>query len=222
MNNSILLIRHAQSANNALPETQRVPDPGLTELGKQQALRLGESIVRYPIGNLYCSPFKRSLDTTVPICRAIGLVPFVHADIYEQGGCYAGHLPGQLKGCPGMNRSEIESQYPGWSVDSSIGLLGWNHGRNYETEREVLDRARRVERWLANEIISPSDSMAAMVIHADFKRVLMEVMLQSGRWPNHEQPIWNTSISLLRYNGQIWELVEWNRVEHLEERLLSE
>ena len=29
----LLLIRHAQSINNSLPEEQRSDDPGLTELG---------------------------------------------------------------------------------------------------------------------------------------------------------------------------------------------
>ncbi len=72
---SILLIRHAQSANNALPESQRVPDPGLTELGKQQAERLTAICSRYKITELYCSPFRRSLDTTRPISNCTGLVP---------------------------------------------------------------------------------------------------------------------------------------------------
>ena len=44
----LYLIRHAQSQNNALPEEQRVEDPGLTELGNQQAdcSRRARGIVR--------------------------------------------------------------------------------------------------------------------------------------------------------------------------------
>ncbi len=225
--NSILLIRHAQSANNALPESQRVPDPGITPLGMQQAHRLGQNAHKLRVTELFCSPFRRSLETTRPIAQQTKLTPFVHADIYEQGGCYSGHLPGQEKGCPGMGRTELESAYPGWKLDPSISDLGWNHGRDYESDKAVRIRARRVERWLAESVSAVSarntlaDRVLALVIHADFKRVLMEAMLDSDLWPQSHQPIWNTSVSHLILSGDRWQLIDWNNVDHLDPDLLT-
>lgn len=221
MQNDILLIRHAQSGNNALPEDQRLPDPGLTELGQRQAGRLAQELTKYPIGHLYCSPFKRSLETTVPIHKAVQLTPRIRADIYEQGGCYEGYLPGQKIGRPGLNRAQLQAAYPHWEVDPSIGQHGWNAGRGYETAEEVVHRARRVASWLSS-LHQGGEGLAALVIHADFKRVLMEVMLQSNRWLASEQPIWNTSVSQLRYENARWHLIDWNATRHLESHMLSD
>ena len=38
----LYLVRHAQSSNNAQPEHLRVPDPGITEIGEQQAICLAD------------------------------------------------------------------------------------------------------------------------------------------------------------------------------------
>jgi 2,3-bisphosphoglycerate-dependent phosphoglycerate mutase len=223
MKNSILLIRHAQSGNNALPESQRVPDPGLTELGKQQARRLADGIKRFRVSQLYCSPFRRSLETTFPISEALNLTPVVHSDIYEQGGCYSGYVPGQLRGEPGMNRAELQGNYPGWEICETIGVLGWNHGREYESERHAKHRAERVANRLTNRWVPEfPGEMAALVIHADFKRILMIALLGTDRWPDHWQPIYNTAISHLQRVDDQWRLVEWNSAEHLTPELLSD
>ena len=223
MNNSILLIRHAQSANNALPESQRVSDPGLTELGQQQALGLAAGINRFPVSQLFCSPFRRSLETTRPISKTLKLIPTVHSDIYEQGGCYSGHVPGQLKGAAGMNRVELEQGYPGWEVCETIGPRGWNHGRDYETHSQAQHRAQRVADRLTNRWLPEfPGEMAALVIHADFKRILLIALLGTDRWDDHWQPIYNTSITYLQRVGNQWQLVEWNSVLHLAPELISD
>ncbi len=220
--NSLLLIRHAQSANNALPESQRVPDPGLTELGHRQAQKLAAGINRFRITQLFCSPFRRSLDTTRPVSEVTKLVPRIHAEIYEQGGCYSGHEAGKLLGSPGMNRVELETSYPGWAICETIGPHGWNHGRHYESELEVEQRARRVALWLSSQWLQESPAeMAALVIHADFKRILLEVLLGTSRWTDHSQPIYNTAVTHLQHVDNKWQLVEWNSTQHLTPDLRS-
>ena len=223
MKNSILLIRHAQSANNALPESQRVPDPGLTELGHQQARSLADGIKRFPVAQLYCSPFRRSLDTTRPCSEALKLPVTVQSDIYEQGGCYSGHVHGQLRGAPGMNRAELQKDYLGWEICETIGSEGWNHGRDYETEHQAKHRAERVASRLTNGWLPAfPGEMAALVIHADFKRILLMALLGTDRWDEHWQAIYNTSITHLERVGNKWQLAEWNSVTHLTPDLISD
>lgn len=223
MTNSLLLIRHAQSENNALPESQRVPDPGLTDLGQRQARQLADALKRFPIIQLTCSPFRRALETTRPCSETLNLIPSVRADIFEQGGCYSGYMQGQLRGAPGMDRDGLTTQYPGWAICETIGPMGWNHGREYETEHQARHRAERVANQLTNRWISEYPAqMAAMVIHADFKRLLLVALLGTDRWTDHWQPIYNTSITHLTRDGNHWQLVEWNSVEHLSQELISD
>jgi 2,3-bisphosphoglycerate-dependent phosphoglycerate mutase len=218
MSKSILLIRHAQSANNALPDYQRVPDPALTPLGEQQAELLAKRLARHnvPISELICSPFKRSLDTTLPISRELKLNPTIRSDIYEVGGCYSGHEPGKKRGEPGMCCNLLSQHYPQWTVDPRIGPEGWNVGRDFETEEQVVQRASDVSRWLSHQWqpLKP-DTVAALIIHADFKRVLIEQLLQTNRWPGEEIPVWNTAVSWLEYDGDRWVMLVWNSTDHL-------
>ncbi len=220
MKKTILLIRHAQSANNSLPECERVPDPGLTELGHQQAQRLADALSKFPVSQIYCSPFRRSLDTALPASEMLNIKPSINAHIYEQGGCYSGFEPGQVRGEPGMNRAQLQDAYPGWHIDDSIGPGGWNVNREYESDSECQQRAGRVASWLTKQW-SPtsSDHMAAFVIHADFKRVLIGELLETDRWPDHWQPLWNTGLSQLVFDGSQWQLLKWNLVSHLSPEL---
>jgi broad specificity phosphatase PhoE len=62
----LYLIRHGQSTNNAAQDpwtTNRVADPPLTELGRQQAQSTAESLKDKTIAALYCSPYRRALAT---------------------------------------------------------------------------------------------------------------------------------------------------------------
>jgi 2,3-bisphosphoglycerate-dependent phosphoglycerate mutase len=147
----------------------------------------------------------------------------VHSDIYEQGGCYSGHIHGQLRGAPGMNRAQLQSDYPGWEICETIGSQGWNHGREYENEHQAQVRAQRVANRLTNRWLAefPGET-AALVIHADFKRILLIALLGSDRWDEHWQPIYNTSISHLQRVANRWRLTEWNSVLHLTADLISD
>ena len=217
MKKSILLIRHAQSANNASPEEERVPDPELTPLGQQQAELLAEGLSKYrlPISELYCSPFRRSLDTTLPVSRQLNLRPTIRADIYEQGGCYSGYSLGK-RGEPGMCCHTLAQLYPDWTIDPRIGPRGWNADRDFESFHEVQQRARGVNEWLTGQWRPVEQgTLAALVIHADFKRVLLMELLDVGDWPGSDSPIWNTSISLVQHDAGRWQLLEWNSADHL-------
>ena len=216
MEKTVLLVRHAQSANNALPECERVPDPALTPLGRMQAEQLAQGLTQFSVAELFCSPFKRSLDTALPASQLLGIRPSIRCDIYEQGGCYSGFEPGKLQGEPGMGRAELLASYPGWAVDDAIGPDGWNAGRDYESCEAVKLRASGVVRWLSRFWIPTGRrAAAALIIHADFKRLLLAELLQSDQWPDCMQPIWNTGISLLRFDGKSWRLCDWNSATHL-------
>ncbi len=218
----VLLIRHAQSANNAKPESQRVCDPGITELGLQQAQRTAQTLAAHEIRDLYCSPFLRSLETTRPIATISNCAPIIRADLFEEGGCYSGHLPGQKKGEPGMGRAQLQNRFPGWQVDDRIAESGW-WGREYESTAQAKQRARQVHAWLESDVVTDCDSLDVLVIHADFKYHLLEAIL-GDKWNEMNlqvAPLYNTSMTLLDKSNVGWRLVSLNSVLHLPTTMLS-
>ncbi len=62
-----------------------MPDPGLTELGHQQAKALAEYFWDQPPTHIYCSAFRRALETTRPLVDRLKVIPEVRWDLFEQG-----------------------------------------------------------------------------------------------------------------------------------------
>ena len=210
----VYLVRHAQSANNALPECERVSDPGLTEIGHQQSQKLADWVRQLDSPRIYCSAFRRSLETTAAIHQAANWKPTIRADLFEKGGCYAGYPPHALIPQPGKGYSQLSREYPGWSIDSRISEHGWWYGRDYESETHARERARVVERWLVDEVL-PKEVEVVLVIHADFKRLLIEQMFPDmRRWSRWADPN-NASLSRITRDPDGWHLDWLNSVSHL-------
>ncbi len=211
----LYLIRHAQSQNNALPEEQRVEDPGLTPLGHRQAELLGEWIPQLRLDELITSPFLRALETTRRIHEATGLTPHVRTAIHEQGGCYRGYAEVGMRGRPGMNRREIETRFPGFRVADEIGENGWWRCQDHETGAGARQRAAQV--WQrTREEFGHTQLRVAYVMHADFKLIMLGQI--------HQEPLdvpWNTSIAKVVFEGDAFRLVKHNEIAHLPPELLS-
>ncbi len=216
----LLLIRHAQSNNNAQPEHLRIPDPGLTDLGQQQALRAAQWLDQRSITHMYASPFLRALLTAEPIAKQLKLPVTIRADIFEQGGCYRGHLPGQEIGQPGMSREEIRVRFPAWLIDEKIGASGWWSSRPYETHEQARQRAKLVATWLTQEI-SSQPGCHAIVTHGDFKQLLVGELLSDQRGIRQWGPIHNTSISKFVFKNGRWTLDWYNSAHHLSPDLIT-
>ena len=219
----IILLRHGQSANNASEEHLRVCDPDLTDLGRQQAAQTGEHLAAMPITHIYCSPFLRSLETARPIARfhPERASVHIHPHIFEQGGCYSGYEAVGCKGEPGMGASELRERYPNWHVDSSISDTGW-WGRDYETREQAKSRADRVAFWMASELANQG-GLRVFVIHADFKRLLIESLrLSPADGPlAPDEPFYNVSITQIEQVRERWIVHRFNCVKHLDGHLVS-
>jgi len=101
----VLLVRHAQSQNNAVAAkhykdttdanalASRVPDPNLTPLGMVQAQALASYYAKLQDTGIYAvwvSAMKRALQTAAPIASALNVPVIVRADVFEQGGVFEG------------------------------------------------------------------------------------------------------------------------------------
>lgn len=232
----LYIIRHAQSTNNALPdERDRVCDPPLTSLGWRQAETLARHLATradlepprpsrprpagYPIQRLYCSAMLRALQTAQPIAAALGLTPTVWPDIHECGGVYLDDTNGGKTGQPGLGRSAILADFPGYELPETLAEEGWYSG-GFEEREARLERARRVAADLYRQ--RESDETVALVSHGDFIKTLLRVLF-------HQPPDiaiayyhYNTAISRLDLRADGYLDVHYlNRVEHLPPDLIS-
>ncbi len=204
----LLLIRHGQSANNVLAESDghdydlymstRSPEPPLTELGKQQAELLAQQLAEgtarqtspsvrqawvtreYPIDELYVSPMLRALQTAAPIGRKLGLQPRVWRDIHEHGGVFTGNPEkGNVVSYAGLNREEMAAQFPTYVLSDDIGAAGWWEG-GYEELDVCYRRAQRVAAALYAMAATEPDRAVALVTHGTFLDNLFHALFTPG------------------------------------------
>jgi len=214
------LVRHAQSANNANPEPQRIPDPPITALGIQQAHALASIAPELAPTHLYTSPFLRTLQTTAPLANRLKITPFVKADLYEQGGCYRGYRIDDRTPEPGLGRAQIESLHPNWKIDQAIDQSGWNKLTSYENLEQARQRAKRVSKWLS-EHPWPANARVMLVIHADFKIRLLESLLEDLDIEDRLGSVINTAWTTLHWTQGRCKLDRYNVHEHLKPHLVS-
>ncbi len=211
----LYLIRHAQSANNAKPEEDRVADPPLTDLGREQAGHLAMRVNSLKLTRLITSPFLRTLQTADTISAETGLRPEVRIQLHEQGGCYSGHLPFRRIGQPGLTRSEIGQAFPGFDVEPELDGEGWWRSQPYEHKEQARRRAQSLLQRTRDEF-GDSSERVGYVMHADIKLLLLEnVYAESLEVP------FNASVTRVTIAPDDVRLVEYNRVDHLPADLVT-
>ena len=239
----LFIIRHGESANNALADIrERQVDPPLTDLGVQQAKMLAIFLAggQFPehmdsngtnnkikmkegsgITTLYVSPMYRTLQTVQPIAVSLGLDPMVWVDLHEEGGMYLNHGEDRgLVGYPGKTRKDIASEFGSYQLPSEITAGGWWSG-GHEGKVAFTARANRVSDSLKNMAISKE--IIALITHGAFMNVLLKALLGtiSSSLINFRHH--NTGITRinLRNDGRL-ELWGLNQVHHLSSDLVSD
>ncbi len=234
----LYIIRHGQSSNNALEDSRnRVCDPPLTELGKQQAEVVAQHLATglrlapwkekisgqrgYGITQLYCSPMQRALHTARYVGQALGLAPQVWVDVHERGGIFLDHGDnGGVVGYPGKTRTEILVEFPNFVLPESITEQGWWRQQGKEDIAVFYERAAGVaemfRRWAA------SDEQIAMVSHGDFADCLLKTLFNQLPGQDFFYFHLNTAISWITFRSDGHLDVEYlNRVNHLPVELVS-
>ncbi|TWT76567.1 phosphoglycerate mutase [Planctomycetes bacterium CA13] len=220
----LYLIRHAESANNAKPIFERIEDPPITARGRLQSQHLADWTKSLKIDALITSPFLRSLQTTRHIVDRVPQKVHIWHNVFERGGCFRGYRPDQTEGGIGLGpagiRKEASSSEDDCIVDETILDSGWWGGKDRETNEEAITRAREVvHRFI--ETFRDSGKIVVAVIHADFKRCLLDQMLSETTHVGSLGPMVNTGITKVRYNGNRWQLHSLNSISHLPARLIT-
>jgi 2,3-bisphosphoglycerate-dependent phosphoglycerate mutase len=236
---NLYLVRHGESHNNAVPQSQRVCDPPLTARGRTQSQRLGERIAetfnhtgnhnnstRLPVlERVYTSAFLRTMQTVHPATEMAGLQPQIWTDLFEVGGCFDGYKPGQTRGMPGMTRDEIAQQFPAYHIPDDIDADGWWKSKPRETTELAHSRATTIVDTL-HQRYTGKPTTVLCVIHGDLIRLLLQQLVPEQTDYARQTP-YNTSVTQLRFSADINDadnppqVVLYNDTSHLNAELLS-
>ncbi len=183
----LLIIRHGQSANNALfiqtgGYAGRSSDPVLTDLGKRQAQLLADAVAdgRLPVKPtvITSSLFSRAIQTAAPLADALDLPILGQLDTYEIGGPYHG-LSSERRVFAGTPASELIKITARLQIPDGADDTGWYRLDHRESVAESYLRAQQVmsrvlTRW------GRSDETVAIVCHQFFAQQLIRVSLGLG------------------------------------------
>jgi 2,3-bisphosphoglycerate-dependent phosphoglycerate mutase len=227
--------RHGQSENNALwkrtgSSKGRSEDPGLTEIGQQQAecvaqfLRQAEggvqNVAGFGITHLYSSLMVRSVATGTLIAKALDLPLVAWEDLHERGGIYLkDEQTDAYLGQAGKNRAYFEAHYPDFVLPKSLGETGWWNRPLEEPEQ----RSSRVKRFLRDlmERHGHTDDQVAVVSHGGFYNDLLADILnlpdREGCW----FALNNAAISRIDFDNEGVGLIYLNRFDFLPKELVT-
>ena len=171
---SIYLIRHAQSAFNAVYGPNK-PDPmifdaPITELGETQAKQARREVEKLDIKNVIVSPFTRTLQTAQLIFE--NRLPFqVNAAVREQlvNSCDVGSPPHKLaQDFPHLNFNHLDECW--WHQGEKD-----YRGISVEPDEVLMERADRFVDYMKREGIHST----AIVSHGSFIRALTGIKPQN-------------------------------------------
>ena len=195
----LLLLRHGQTPSNVEGILDAAhPGPGLTELGRAQAVAVPDALEGEDIAAIHVSPLLRTHETAAPLAAARGLSPRITAGFEE---ILAGDLQGR------QDSASVET-YQGmhhrWSAgERDAGLPGG------ESAEQFWSRWDGALAQVAAE--HPEDATVVVVSHGAAIRVFASVVAGLGAASLAERPLFNTGlVTLAGSPGTGWRLEDWH------------
>jgi 2,3-bisphosphoglycerate-dependent phosphoglycerate mutase len=236
-------IRHAQSANNALWDRTgaskgRSMDPGVTEIGQQQADLLARFLGQthqgstsqdgtdpqnrngFGITHLYSSLMERAVYTASRIGDTLNLPVHACVDLHEEGGIYLeDETTGEPVGQPGNNRPYFTERYSRLVIPESLGEQGW-WNQPYEAFELRTPRARRLMDDLLRKHGDTQDRVA-VISHGGFYNHVMTVLLGLPSIGNPWFVMNNCAITRIDFSDVGMALVYQNRLDFMPRELVT-
>ena len=103
----LVLVRHALPVRIDATHDGSPADPGLAELGLQQARRVVDALAGDEVTQLYSSPSKRALETAAPLVEKLGLPLVVEPGIAEFDVAHSSYVPVEELRASGDPRWEL-------------------------------------------------------------------------------------------------------------------
>ncbi len=195
----LYLVRHAQSAGNT-GEDLTTGDPDLTEVGREQARRLGERFRFQKVDVIYSSPLQRTQETARHIAGAVGREVHINPDLHE---VEMGREDQNVRLLTAEEQEKIEQRI--------ITEGTWDAFPGGEGSAAAR---RRVGGVIAEIVAGHPGKRVVIVCHGAFIQTFISVVLDLQRdfvfYP------FNSSINSVRAGGGRYVIWRLNDVSHLD------
>ena len=208
----ILLIRHGETAWNAVKRLQGHLDIPLNEEGERQAAALGQALLGEPLDAVFASDLVRARQTANAITAPRGMEVQIDAGLRER--CYGAF--------EGMMYAEISGRYPeayrAWQArDLDARFPEGVHVA--ETLREFSTRAVQAIKRIVSD---RQYKRVALVTHGG----VLECAYRAAHGMGFDRPrdfdILNASLNRLAWDGSRLQVMQWGDVAHLDVLALDE
>jgi 2,3-bisphosphoglycerate-dependent phosphoglycerate mutase len=197
-----------------------VDDCPLTELGREQARRLGEWCATQALTRVWTSPFLRTLETSREIQATTGLNPIVWTDLHEHGGCIG--IDGKkLIPMPGMTGDEIRAQFPGYEVPDDIGDEGWWKRTAVEDTDQAVERIQRVITAMRDGPWDDDDRVV-FVSHGTFINFFVKILIGLNCISKTFTGPSNTGVTHIDFGLDAMRIRRYNGIAHLTAEMVTE
>ena len=167
----IFLCRHAHPANPDRVFYGHLPGFGLSDLGRRQALGLGEYLARYPVRRFYASPLQRAQETAaLANSRLASPVPIETREALVEAA-FGKYLQGVKQTRAMVTRPLF------WVHAVRPGSLSF--------DEPVSRLAERIDSVCREALASCAGEAAALVSHADPVKAFWNVFLGRADWRFH-------------------------------------
>ena len=196
----LYLVRHAQSQGNT-GEDLTSGDPDITEIGQDQAQRLGQRLAGQRIDAIYTSPLRRTRETAAAIADAAGGLDVIpKADLRE---VTMGQADFDIRVLPPEEQAKIAERI----IDDGT----WDAFPGGEGHHAARARVGGV----MDEIVADnSGKRVVVVVHAGFIQTYVSMVLGIDR--DYVFYPFNASITSVRAKGGRRVLWRLNDVSHLD------
>ncbi|MWV49188.1 histidine phosphatase family protein [Rathayibacter sp. VKM Ac-2803] len=192
----LLLIRHGQTPSNVagLLDT-RIPGPGLTDLGLEQAEALPGTLAGEGIGALWVSTMRRTHETAAPLAAALGLEPTEREGIREIAAAGL-----EMRGDEEAVTEYMDTVFRWAGGETSVRLAGGETGDEFAARYDAV----------VAEAGAAGHPVVALVSHGAAIRCwagLRCAGLDARFIADHLLD--NTGVVVVEGSGSSWELVSW-------------
>jgi len=195
----LYLVRHAQSQGNT-GEDLTTGDADLTDVGREQARRLGARFAKQKIAAVYASPLRRTQETAAYIADAAGLEVRSKADLREVA---LGQADYDIRLLPRDEQAKVAKRI--------VAEGTWDAFPGSEGSAAARARVQAV----INEIVRDhAGKRIVAVAHAGFMQTFFSVML--GLHRDYVFYPFNASITSVRAKDGRYVLWRLNDIAHLE------
>ena len=201
MTNTIYLVRHGQTNWNILGKTQGHGDSNLTKKGREQAIQLADSMIKYPIDYIYSSELGRAIETAQIIGDKLNLDVVSTPALKEMGfGKWEGLLIKEIQ----EHYSDI---YKTWRNEPHLAQI---------PEGETLHIIKeRTDKFL-KEINDKYDGKhIVLVTHSVTARVILLSLLNSSLENIYKISQSNTALNIIEFRDYGPVVIKMNDTSHI-------